>query len=245
MHPERTKAKILAATDQLFGELGFDATSTRDIAARSGVNKALIHYHYRTKDELLSVLLDGYYDRLTTKLVKALGLRTRPREQLEDVLDAYADFLAANRTFCTIVQREVGSGRHMEKIVQRTLPLFQLGTTWLQRLSPRALAAPEFVHLLTSVYGMVVTYFTYGQVLHALTGADPFSAEALLARKRHVRRVVALLFAELERLATRIPGGRHGTAPPEERPAKGKALERRPLALHGARKVLHRGASGD
>jgi len=197
MKPEETKAKILDATDQLFGELGFDATSTRDIAERSGVNKALIHYHFGTKVELLDVLLDGYYDRLTAKLVAALGRRSLPEEQAEDVLDAYADFLAQNRTFCSIVQREVASGHHVEKIVRRTLPVFRLGTTWLGQLAPDAPEGLELVHLLTSVYGMVVTYFTFGRVLHQLNGVDPFSPDALEARKRHVRRVVAILFREL------------------------------------------------
>ncbi len=128
MRPDETKARILAATDQLFGDLGFDATTTRDIAERSGVNKALIHYHFGSKDELL----DGAARRLLRP--PDHGARWRRwaggrqlEEQAMDVLDAYADFLAGNRTFCSIVQREVASGRHVERIVEGTLPIFQLG----------------------------------------------------------------------------------------------------------------------
>lgn len=197
MRPEETRARILAATDHLFGDLGFDATTTRDIAERSGVNKALIHYHFGSKEELLAALLDDYYDRLTAALVTAIGRRTALEAQAEDVVDAYADFLAQNRTFCSIVQREVAGGRHVERIVARTLPSFQLGTQWLGQLAPGAPEGLELIHLLTSVYGMVVTYFTYGRVLQQLTGTDPFSANALESRKRHVRRVVALLFRQL------------------------------------------------
>jgi AcrR family transcriptional regulator len=198
MHPEKTKASILAAADQLFGELGFDATSTRHIAERSGVNKALIHYHFGTKDDLLAVLLDGYYGRLTAELVAAMSRSAQPEAQALDVLDAYADFLAQNRTFCSIVQREVASGHHVAEIVRRTLPVFQLGTAWLGQIAPTAPAGLELIHVLTSVYGMVVTYFTFGRVLQQLTGVDPFCAAALEGRKRHVRRVVALLFRELQ-----------------------------------------------
>jgi len=197
MRPDGTKARILAATDQLFGDLGFDATTTRDIAERSGVNKALIHYHFGSKDELLVALLDDYYGRLTTALLAAMGQRTAVEEQALDVLDAYADFLAGNRTFCSIVQREVASGRHVERIVEGTLPTFQLATQWLGQLGSNATAGLELDQVLTSVYGMVVTYFTYGRVLQRLTGKDPFSQEALEARKRHVRCVVSLLFREI------------------------------------------------
>jgi hypothetical protein len=119
-------------------------------------------------------------------------------ERALDVIDAYADFLAANRTFCSIVQREVASGRHVERIVAGTLPSFQLGRQWLGQVGLNAPEGLELDQVLTSVYGMVVTYFTYGRVLEQLTGEDPFSPRALEVRKRHVRRVVSLLFRELQ-----------------------------------------------
>jgi AcrR family transcriptional regulator len=195
---EQTKDRILRAADSLFGELGFDATTTRDIAERSGINKALIHYHFGKKDELLETLLEGYYARLSRALAGALGERSGLAAQIEDVLDAYADFLAENRSFTRIVQREVASGRHVERVVDRTLPLFRLGNEWLGRALAEAPDDLEATHLLTSVYGMVVTWFTYGEVLQRVTGQDPFSPAALAARKRHVRRVVALLLADIE-----------------------------------------------
>lgn len=202
-----TREKILGAADHLFGALGFDATTTRDIAAESGVNKALIHYHFGTKDDLLEALLDGYYARLTRTLVAALARRSSIEQQAEDVVGAYADFLADNRTFCSIVQREVASGRHVERIVERTLPSFRLGVEWLAKIAPRAPKGLELSHVLTSVYGMVVTYFTFGHVLQRLSGVDPFSPEALESRKRHVRRVIALLLREM----TAPPPPRKGT----------------------------------
>ena len=197
MKAEETRARILAATDQLFGDLGFDATSTRDIAERSGVNKALIHYHFGSKNELLVALLDDYYARLTAALLAAMGRSTELEAQALDFLDAYADFLAQNRTFCSIVQREVASGRHVEKIVEGTLPVFQRSAQWLGQLGADAPEGLELEQLFVSVYGMVVTYFTFGRVLQRLGGKDPFSPAALKARKRHVRTVVSLLFREL------------------------------------------------
>lgn len=198
MDPEQTKARILDAADELFGELGFDATTTRDISERSGVNKALIHYHYGTKDDLLEALLEGHYAALGKVLQDALTRRRGLAHQVEDVLDAYADFLAGHRSFARIVQREIASGRHVERIVERTLPVFQLGMAWLNT----GLSGPsrdlEPVHLLTTVYGMVATWFTHGEVLRRLTGRDPFSRQALEARKRHVRAVAALLLSQLE-----------------------------------------------
>ena len=55
-----TRGRILEAADQLFGSVGFDATTIRAIASLSGVNKALIHYHFSNKDRLLDHLLDPH-----------------------------------------------------------------------------------------------------------------------------------------------------------------------------------------
>lgn len=198
MDATQTRERILGAADALFGELGFDVTTTRDIAERSGVNKALIHYHFGTKDDLLEALLEGYYAKLGEALTAALGRRKGLAAQVEDVLDAYADFLAEHRSFTRIVQREVASGRHVERVVQRTLPMFQLGMTWLDEALTGAPRDFDAVQVLTTVYGMVVTWFTYGEVLRQLSGKDPFAPAALAARKRHVKKVVSLLLAEVE-----------------------------------------------
>lgn len=199
MDADQTRASILEAADALFGQLGFDATTTRDIAERSGVNKALIHYHFGTKDELLDAVLEGYYGKLGATLTAALAKPKTLVGQVEALLDTYADFLAEHVSFTRIVQREVASGRHVQRIVQRTLPLFQLGVSWFHASVPKPPRDLDAVNVLTSAYGLVVTYFTYGEVLQELTGADPFSPTALAARKRHVKKVLSLMLDEVER----------------------------------------------
>jgi TetR/AcrR family transcriptional regulator len=224
MNPEITKQRILEATDQLFGTLGFDGTTTRDIAERSGVNKALIHYHFGTKDDLLVAVLDQYYGRLTGVLAAALARPARTlTAQVAHLVDAYADFLAQNRAFCNIVQREVGSGQHVDTIVAGTMPMFQLSATWLGAVAPATPPGLELVHVLTSIYGVVVTYFTYGRVLERLTGQDPFTPAALESRRRHVHRVVELLLRELHldgRPSLQLAGG--GPPPPAKGQRKGR-----------------------
>ena len=52
-----------AATD-LFAERGPDAVTVREVADRAGVNHALIHRHFGTKEELLRVVLTGAIERM-------------------------------------------------------------------------------------------------------------------------------------------------------------------------------------
>jgi AcrR family transcriptional regulator len=47
-----TRGRILAAARQAFGELGYDGASVRDIAGRAGVDAALVHHYFGTKQRL-------------------------------------------------------------------------------------------------------------------------------------------------------------------------------------------------
>ncbi|TNF23709.1 MAG: TetR/AcrR family transcriptional regulator [Deltaproteobacteria bacterium] len=195
------RERILQAADEVFGRVGFDAASTRDIAEAAGVNKALIHYHFKTKDGLLTAVLEGYYGRLTDTL---RGVLLRPsgslRERMRDLVGAYLDFLHANLSFVRIVQREAGGGRHVDLVAERTLPLLALGRALLRERYPTthggAMAAEQ---LLVSFYGMLVAGFTFGPTLARLLESDPTSDAALDQRKRHVAHLVDLIFDVLDR----------------------------------------------
>jgi AcrR family transcriptional regulator len=50
--------RILAAAAECVGQLGAAQVSLQTVAASAGVSKALIHYHFRDRDELLARLVD-------------------------------------------------------------------------------------------------------------------------------------------------------------------------------------------
>jgi AcrR family transcriptional regulator len=187
MAEDTTRDLILDAADRLFGEAGFDAATTREISEISGVNKALIHYHFGSKEELLASVLDRYYERLTLAMGAAFQGEWGLRERLILLIDTYVDFLNRNRSFCRIVQREASGGKHLERIRAHMVPLFGLGVSLVDGAFPGP-RPPELAahHLLLSFYGMIVTYFTYSDVLSHLINDDPFSAARLDERKRHL-----------------------------------------------------------
>ncbi len=188
-----TRERILEAADRLFGELGFEGTSTRLIAEQCEVNKALIHYHFATKQALFDAVLDRYYARLGEALQPVLGSGGSLRERVVWLIDVYVDFLNAHQAFSRMVQREIASGRHLERIRTHMLPLFQVGSGLLAAAYPGAadgaLAAPQ---LLISFYGMIVSYFTYSPVVEGLLLDDPLSPERIAARKAHLHRMADL-----------------------------------------------------
>lgn len=47
------RAAIIEAAQELFAEHGFERTTTRAVAARAGVDVAMIYHHFASKDDLL------------------------------------------------------------------------------------------------------------------------------------------------------------------------------------------------
>ena len=47
-----TEKLILDAAMKVFTQRGFDGARTEDIAKEAGINRALLHYYYRTKEKL-------------------------------------------------------------------------------------------------------------------------------------------------------------------------------------------------
>jgi AcrR family transcriptional regulator len=181
------REQIMNAADRLFGEDGFELTSTRRIAELSGVNKALIHYHFKNKEALFESVLDRYYQRLNAVLLQALAPEGDLRARLHRLIDVYLTFLADNLNFSRIVQRESAGGRHLLRIRDHLGPTFSTAMELISREYPAArngeLAAYQ---LLVSFYGMIVGYFTFSEMVSRLTGRDPLSKKELNLRRRHL-----------------------------------------------------------
>ncbi|PRH79828.1 TetR/AcrR family transcriptional regulator [Streptomyces solincola] len=78
----RTRAAILDAARTCFAERGYDATSLRRIAAEAGVDQALLHHFYGTKENLFLQALE-----LPARMREAIGAAARgPRDGLGERL---------------------------------------------------------------------------------------------------------------------------------------------------------------
>jgi AcrR family transcriptional regulator len=71
--PSSTREDILAAARQLFAQRGYQATTMRGIAAEAGVNAALVHHYYGSKEQLL---------------IAAMNLPLNPADVIRELRDA-------------------------------------------------------------------------------------------------------------------------------------------------------------
>ncbi|WP_455285103.1 TetR/AcrR family transcriptional regulator [Cupriavidus necator] len=67
-----TKARILDATEKLFIEVGYEATSLRQVTSRAIVNLAAVNYHFRSKDIMMHAVLSRRLDPLNARRLTLL-----------------------------------------------------------------------------------------------------------------------------------------------------------------------------
>ncbi len=63
---EERKNEILDVAERLFGSKGFDNTSTNDILNEIGIARGTLYYHFKSKEEILDIMID----RMTKQLVE-------------------------------------------------------------------------------------------------------------------------------------------------------------------------------
>jgi AcrR family transcriptional regulator len=77
----KTRVDLLDSAARLLVEEGYGAVTTRRVAARAGVNPALVNYYFGTMDDLLVALFRRGADAYLERLRQALG-SPQPLRQL-------------------------------------------------------------------------------------------------------------------------------------------------------------------
>lgn len=104
------RVRILAAATEVFASTGYEGARVDDIAARAGINKAMLYYHVGDKERLYATVLVDTIDRVLVSLQAALGNAETPEDKLQCVLDTMAGFGTDHPQFVPIMLREVASG---------------------------------------------------------------------------------------------------------------------------------------
>ena len=82
----KQKAKIL------FFQKGFLNATTQEIADEAGVNRALIHYYFRSREQLLDLLLHETLKEKKEKVRKVLTSGIPFREKIANFIDTIVDY---------------------------------------------------------------------------------------------------------------------------------------------------------
>ena len=110
-----THGAVLGAAMNEFSERGFEGARVDRIAAAAGVNKAMLYYHFGSKQRLYQVVVR---DMVGTMAARAGAIATGPgtaQQRLDAWVGAVVEEAAARPWFPPIMLRELASGaRHLD-----------------------------------------------------------------------------------------------------------------------------------
>ena len=72
--PARTCLAIMRAAVAVMGEVGYEAASVRDMAARAGVSVAALYYHFPSKLDLLREFLHEAHDVVLGRVAREIDM---------------------------------------------------------------------------------------------------------------------------------------------------------------------------
>ncbi len=92
-----TRERILQAATALFLEKGYGAAGMAEILERSNANSGSFYYFFRSKQELLSAVLERYEQILYPVLLQPIWKTTRdPVERIFGLLSKYRELIVAS-----------------------------------------------------------------------------------------------------------------------------------------------------
>lgn len=182
-----TVARIVAAAEKEFAEHGMAGARTDRIARAARVNKALLYYYFKSKNELYIEVVNSLFRGLLTVMEAAFDSEAPYRDRIVAFVNGYFDFVAAHPNYPRLVQREMMSPNRDRMVREYRLPALRK----LQQLIREGIAAGEFYemdpeHAVFSIIGMTVFYFAVAPVLGEMLGRDMLSAKAVETRRRGI-----------------------------------------------------------
>jgi TetR/AcrR family transcriptional regulator, regulator of cefoperazone and chloramphenicol sensitivity len=221
---DETRHRIIEAAVELFGEHGFEGASTRDIAARAGVNAPALQYYFENKEGVYRACVEALADDAWKTFGPAI-------EHAQEALRENADTLALIDAFIRIQEasadsafaKESNPGRrlffareqagHEPESATRILacrirqPLNDASAALVARISGRAADDPVTLIRTFSLHGQLVIFHVAHRATLALLGWESIDAEKAEQLKSTIREQTRALLEQWsrERDARRTP----------------------------------------
>lgn len=186
---EKTRATILATAERIFAHAGLAGARTEAIAKAAGVNKALLYYYFKSKDDLYEAILEEHFRDFNEQAMAVLNSSGPARDVLLNYVSLHFDFISNHRQSAPLFQQcMMAGGKRAERLIGKYL---KPRSEAVAKLLERGMRAGEFrrtnlFHTAVSLIALIVFYFSAAPVLQLLGHVDAHSPENLKLRKREV-----------------------------------------------------------
>ncbi|WP_445957395.1 TetR/AcrR family transcriptional regulator [Yeosuana sp.] len=104
---ETTEIQILNAAKTVFQQKGMDGSRMQEIADEAGINKAMLHYYYRSKQILFEAVFNHAFALLAPQLNKILNDDSSIEEKIRNFTSNYISFVNKHPYLPNFVIQEI------------------------------------------------------------------------------------------------------------------------------------------
>lgn len=135
--PEETRDRIVQAAYDVLAREGYDATSIKDIAAAAGVAPGLVHYYFKSKEDLVLSAIDW----ACRDHIRPSGLS--PEQQAMDGFAKSRAELSGGREFQRLLFDMFGIAMHNPAVAEALRRFVRQDRAQIERLAREVLAQRE------------------------------------------------------------------------------------------------------
>lgn len=111
-----TEKSILESAKRVFLRRGFDGARMQEIADEAGINKALLHYYFRSKDKLFDAIFLAAFEQLLPKVAELMVSEKPFMEKIWGFVEHYIEMLLENPQLPIFILSELS--RDPDRIVR-------------------------------------------------------------------------------------------------------------------------------
>lgn len=198
--PSSTKARILAAAEEVFATKGFAGASTREIAAKANVNISSLHYHWESKETLYFAVFENIYDRILDLVRRAIpsdAARLASRSVVDDAVGGIFDFFADHPNVPKLLVRRLLENEESHVDIERDVlvPAWKVFAGWTQTFSGRKLKDVDSQLFMLSMHSVVLLFLLDSHQFTSLIGGSVYTPEVRKRVRAHVIKLAHKMLA--------------------------------------------------
>lgn len=116
---ENTESQILDAAKNVFQRKGMDGSRMQEIADEAGINKAMLHYYYRSKKMLFEAVFKAAFSLLAPQLNKILNDNNSIEEKIRNFTASYISFIIKHPYLPNFIFQELNRNPEFILKIQR------------------------------------------------------------------------------------------------------------------------------
>ena len=197
MQKNNMEEQILLVAKELFMQFGYEGVSTTQVAKAVGCNQALVHYYYRTKQNLFKIICQQEIQKMLKILADIPQEDISFEDFIEKIIEAQIGFLKNNPDAPFFI---IGELRHNSEVLKMMKELFsEFGKEVLRKIRlfvemkqrKGELNDVSIEDLLIDIVSLDVMSFV-GQILFTqILEMDSQTQEAFLERRKtHIKKLI-------------------------------------------------------